>query len=335
MLKTPLCDTLGIELPIFNAGMGGGIASAELAAAVSNSGGLGVLGMGGLPARVIRKEVRRLRTLTSRPFAVNVILALQGAEEVSACLEEQAPVVVLFWGDPTPYVREAHRGGTKIVLQCGSVDEARAGAAAGVDAIMIQGVEAGGHVRGTTALSIALPAVVEAVKPLPVISAGGVADGRGLAAVLSAGAQAASIGTRFLCSNESAAHPEYKARVVRARAEDTMHTGMFEIGWDAPHRILRNQAVLDWERAGCPKPGTGRPGEGEIVGRMPFGDQVITLERYNMLMPLAGFEGDFDYACLYAGHTCSLVNDIRPAAEIVAELARGAEAALRAAPRAA
>lgn len=324
MLKTPLCETLGIELPIFNAGMGGGIASAELAAAVSNSGGLGVLGMGGLPARVILKEVRRLRALTSRPFGVNVILALQGAEEVSACFEERVPVVVLFWGDPTPYVREARRAGTRIVLQCGSVEEARAGAAAGVDAIMIQGVEAGGHVRSTTSLSVLLPAVVDAVPGLPVIAAGGVADARGVAAALALGAQAVSLGTRFLCSVESAA--AYKDRVVAAHAEDTYLTTLFDIGWpDAAHRVLRNTAVAEWEAAGSPASGQ-RPGEGEVIGTMPVGGQQTELPAYVVLPPLTGFVGDLERAALYCGESCALVHDIRPAADIVRELAAGAVA---------
>ena len=178
MLDTPLCRTLGIDLPIFNAGMGGGLAGAALAAAVSKAGGLGVLGMGGLPAATTREEIRRLRSLSSKPFGVNVILALAEEGQVEQCLEEKVPVLILFWGDPRPFVEGARRAGTKVILQCGSVEEAKAAAAAGVDAVMIQGVEAGGHVRGETALSICLPAVVEAVKPLPVIADGGVADGR-------------------------------------------------------------------------------------------------------------------------------------------------------------
>ena len=126
MLETPLCRTLGIELPIFNAGMGGGVASAALAAAVSNAGGLGVLGMGGLPAAVIHEQVAHLRSLTRKPFGVNVILALAEEGQVEACLEEEVPVLILFWGDPKPFVDKARRAGTKVILQCGSVDEAKA-----------------------------------------------------------------------------------------------------------------------------------------------------------------------------------------------------------------
>jgi nitronate monooxygenase/enoyl-[acyl-carrier protein] reductase II len=318
MLKTQLCRDLGIDWPILNAGMGGGVANAELAAAVSNAGGLGVLGMGGLPAPVIREQIRRFRSLTTKPFGVNIILALLEEGQVEICLEEKVPVLVLFW-----------RTGTKLVLQCGSADEAKAAADAGVDAVMIQGVEAGGHVKGTTALSIALPAVVEAVKPLPVIAAGGVADGRGVAAALQLGAQAVSIGTRFLCSNESAALRAYKERIARAKAEDPVHTVLFDIGWpNAAHRVLRNKAYTEWEAAGSPPTGQ-RPSEGVTFGTMSVGGTRIDMPRYHIFMPLEGFEGDIEYAALYAGQSCALVNDIKPAAEIMRELVRDAGSALQ------
>ena len=328
MLKTPLCRDLGIDWPILNAGMGGGVANAELAAAVSNAGGLGVLGMGGLPAPVIREQIRKLRSLTTKPFGVNIILALLEEGQVEICLDEKVPVLVLFWGDPKPFVAMTRRTGTKLVLQCGSADEAKAAADAGVDAVMIQGVEAGGHVKGTTALSIALPAVVEAVKPLPVIAAGGVADGRGIAAALQLGAQAVSIGTRFLCSNESAALRAYKERIVRAKAEDTVHTLLFDIGWpNAAHRVLRNKAYAEWEAAGSPPTGQ-RPGEGVTFGAMSVAGTRVDMPRYHIFMPLEGFQGDMEYAALYSGQSCSLVNDIKPAAEIMHDLVQGAEAAL-------
>ena len=323
-MKTPLCRELRIDVPIFNAGMGGGIAGAELAAAVSNAGGLGVLGMGGLPTSFTRDEIRRLRTLTTKPFGVNVLLPLAEEGQVEVCLEEKVPVLILFWGDARPFVDKARRAGTKLVLQCGSVKEAQAASDAGVDAVMIQGVEAGGHVKGTTALSIALPAVVSGVKPLPVIAAGGVADARGVAAALDLGAQAVSVGTRFLCSNEAAAARAYKERIVRAEAEDTVHTLLFDIGWpNAAHRVLRNRAYSEWEAAGSPPTGK-RPREGVSYGAMTIAGTRVELTSYAVFPPLEGFEGDMEQAALYAGQSCSLVDDIKPAADIVRELARGA-----------
>jgi NAD(P)H-dependent flavin oxidoreductase YrpB (nitropropane dioxygenase family) len=331
MVTTPLCDALGIEVPIWNAGMGGGLAGPELAASVCNAGGLGVLGMGGLPTPAIRESIRRVRELTDRPFGVNLIMPLMDEGAVACCLEERVPVLVLFWGDPSPYVDAAHRVGTNLLVQCGSVEEARQTASAGVDAVMVQGVEAGGHVRGTTALSILLPATVEAVAPLPVIAAGGIATGRGVAAALTLGAQAVSLGTRFLCSDESRAAPEYKHLIVAAAAEDTVYTKMFDVGWpDAAHRVLRTAAVREWEAAGSPPLGE-RGGEGDIIGKMPVAGQIVDLPRYGVFMPLEGFEGDLEQAVLYSGQSCALVNDVLPAAQIVHDLVQAADALIAAA----
>jgi NAD(P)H-dependent flavin oxidoreductase YrpB (nitropropane dioxygenase family) len=328
MLQTPLCGTLGIALPIWNAGMGGGGAGAELAAAVSNAGGFGVLGMGGMPAAAIRGEIQRTRQLTTRPFGVNLLLPFVDEGQVETCLEEGVAALVLFWGDPTPHIRAARRAHVKVVPQVGSVDEAKAAADAGADAVMVQGVEAGGHVRGTSALSIALPTVVAAVDPLPVVAAGGVANGRGVAAALMLGAQAVSMGTRFLCSHEASVAHAYKERVLRARAEDTVHTGLFDVGWpDAAHRVLRNATTEEWEAAGRPPSGR-RPGEGTIVGCYSVGGQVIDIRKYGVDPPMASFEGDIEQTALYCGQSCSLVNDIRPAADIVQDLAREAHALL-------
>jgi len=309
--------------------MGGGLAGVNLAAAVSNAGGLGVLGMGGLPAPATREQIHQLRSLTQRPFGVNIIMPLMDDQQIQCCLDEKVPLLILFWGDPSPYVEKAHSIGTKIAVQAGSVDEAKAAAAAGVDAVIAQGVEAGGHVRGTTALSILLPATVDAVRPLPVIAAGGIADARGVVAALDLGAQAVSLGTRFLCSNESRAAAAYKQRIVRAKAEDTYYTKLFDLEWpDAAHRVLRNKLVDEWEAAGSPATGQ-RPGEGQVVGTMPVAGEVIELKRYGVFMPMEGFEGDLEEQVLYCGQSCTLVNDIKPAAEIVRTLVEGAEEELQ------
>jgi nitronate monooxygenase/enoyl-[acyl-carrier protein] reductase II len=230
-------------------------------------------------------------------------------------------------------VEDAHRAGTKLLVQCGSVEEARQTTAAGADAVMVQGVEAGGHVRGTTALSVLLPAAVEAVAPLPVVAAGGIATGRGMAAALDLGAQAVSLGTRFLCSEESRAAQEYKQRIVAAGAEDTVYTKLFDVGWpDASHRVLPNTAVREWETAGSPPAGE-HAGEGDVIGKMPVAGQVVELPRYGVFMPMEGFEGDLDHAVLYAGQSCALVDDILPAARIVHDLVEEADALIAAPAR--
>lgn len=329
MLRTELCRDLGIEVPIVSAPLGGGGAGPELAAAVSNAGGLGLLGMGGVPAPLIREEIRETRKRTSKPFGVGLLLPFVESGEVEACVEERVPVLMLFWGDVRPHVDKARRAGIPVLVQVGSVDEAKEAAAAGASGVIAQGFEAGGHVRGTTSLAALLPAVVEAVKPLPVIAAGGIADGRGVAAALTLGAQAAMMGTRFVCSEESRASREYKERIVRARAEDTVHTMLFDIGWpDAAHRVLRNKAIEEWEAAGRPPSGK-RPGEGEIVGRMTIDGAMTDVPRYFVGNPMTDFEGDMEYVALYAGHSCSLVNDVKPAAAIVRDVMREAEEVLK------
>lgn len=159
-------------------------------------------------------------------------MILDGIEEdqIDTCLAERVPILVFFWGDPRPYVEDAHQNGVKVFIQVGSVDEARAAADAGVDAIIAQVIEAGGHVKGTTALSVFVPEVVDAVKPLPVIAAGGIADGRGLVAALCLGAQAVSMGTRFVASEEAFVPRAYKEWIVASMSADTVYSELFDRG---------------------------------------------------------------------------------------------------------
>lgn len=318
-LTTPWCQDLGIEHPVFAAGMGGGVSGPELVAAVSNAGGCGVLGMGGLPAPFIREQIRATRALTNKAFGVNLLLPLLQGDEVQACLSEGVAFLVLFWGDSAPHIAAAHARGVRVVVQVGSVADARRAAEAGADALIAQGMEAGGHVMATTSLFALLPAVAAAVAPLPVLAAGGIADGRGLAAALALGAQGVSMGTRFLTSDEAFAAPEYKQRVVQARAADTVRTALFDVGWpDAAHRVLRNRAYADWEAAGSPASGQ-RPGEGGVIGTMPVAGAETEIPRYSVFMPLRGFSGELESAALYAGETCELIDTIRSAADILAD----------------
>lgn len=325
MLTTRLCKELGIAHPIFSVGMSA-LAGPELAAAVSNAGGCGVLGASRAPAAFIRQQVERTRALTAKPFGANVILARPADEQVGACLDANVPILVLFWGDPSPYVDAAHRRGTKVFVQVGSVEEARAAAQAGVDGVIAQGEEAGGHVRSTTALTTLVPAVVDAIRPLRVIASGGIATGRGIVAALALGADAVSMGTRFLCSAEASATPEYKARVVQSRAADTVKTGLFDVGWpDAPHRVIRNKIVKEWEEAGSPVSGR-RAGEGSVIGTVPrFGGTVDVVKYSSGSYPSVGNTTDIEAAVLYAGVSCELIHEILPAGQIVAGLMREAE----------
>jgi nitronate monooxygenase len=226
--------------------------------------------------------------------------------------------VSLFWGDPARYVERAHDARALVMHTVGSADEARRAADCGVDVIVAQGWEAGGHVWGNVATLPLVPAVVDAVAPLPVIAAGGIGDAWGVAAVLALGAQAAWLGTRFLLADESPVHPEYQRRLITAAETDPeWYANLYEIGRpDAPHRALRNSTAEAWESAGRPAPG-GRPGEGQEVARGGSGEPIV---RYCSALPLEGTTGDIGALSLWAGQSVALATRAQPAAEIVAEL---------------
>jgi NAD(P)H-dependent flavin oxidoreductase YrpB (nitropropane dioxygenase family) len=216
-----------------------------------------------------------------------------------------------------------------VLLQAGSVREAAAAVDAGVDAVIAQGVEAGGHVRGTESVWDLLPATVDAVAPVPVLASGGIGNAEGVARALSLGAQGVSLGTRFVASEEADAHPAYKRRIVEAKADDTVYTELFDVGWpDAPHRVLRNRVFDEWEAAGCPAPGA-RPGEGGPIGRLAVaGGEPRDWIRYSVGSPLASFDGDIEDAPLWAGESVDFVAGVSPAGEIVRSLAAEAAAIL-------
>jgi nitronate monooxygenase/enoyl-[acyl-carrier protein] reductase II len=338
-LTTPLCRQLGIEHPILSVGMGIS-AGPELVAAVSGAGACGVLGGSGIPPEHLLRRITAVRARTSHPFGVNLIVADFEAddatdedrafvlEQLDAVLAAGARLLVLFWGPAAPFVERIHAAGSQVLIQVGSVGEAMAAAADGVDGVIAQGVEAGGHVRGTTSVWDLVPASVAAVAPIPVLASGGIGDGAGIARAIRLGAQGVSLGTRFVASHEAFVHPAFKRRVIEATATDTVLTGLFDIGWpDAPHRVLRNRVVREWEAAGRPPSGR-RPGEGASIGirHRPWGD--VEWPRYSTGMITPDFAGDPEDAPMWAGESCTVVSEVLPAAAIVRELVRDAEAAL-------
>jgi NAD(P)H-dependent flavin oxidoreductase YrpB (nitropropane dioxygenase family) len=318
-MRTDFCDLLGIEYPIVAAPMGPDLTGPDLVAGVSNAGGLGILQAQFLPPPLFRQEIRRVRALTARPFGVNLLLHFPVEDQVAICLEERVPVLSLFWGDPTPYVGRAHAAGVKVFHQVGSVADARRAAAAGVDVIIAQGVEAGGHVAGEVSTLALVPRVVDAVAPRPVAAAGGIGDARGVVAVLALGAQAAVLGTRFLASTESRAHPYYQQKLLRADEGDTVRTILFGHGWpNAPHRTLRTAFVEQWlgqEARGQ----ESRPDE-PVVGQTMIGGQAMPVLRFMGLPPNCEARGDIDSMDLLAGQGVGLIREIKPAAEIVRDL---------------
>ncbi|HSX22601.1 MAG TPA: nitronate monooxygenase [Gaiellaceae bacterium] len=314
-MLTPLCDLLSIEHPIVQAPIGSAAVPA-LAAAVANAGALGTLALSW--TQDSGALVRETAGLTKRPFAGNFLLEWDQHERLDAALEAGLRIVSLAWGDPTPYIEHVHDVGGTVMHTVGSAEEAQSAVEAGVDIVVAQGWESGGHVWGTVATLPLVPAVVDAVAPVPVIAAGGIGDARGVAAVLALGAQAAWLGTRFLLAEEAPVHDTYRRRLLAATEADAeWYADLYDVGWpDAPHRALRNATAEAWKAAGKPARGA-RPGEDESVAARASGEPIL---RYTSGVALEGTTGDVDALSLWAGQSVALARDVEPAAQIVAEL---------------
>jgi NAD(P)H-dependent flavin oxidoreductase YrpB (nitropropane dioxygenase family) len=313
LVRTPVCELLGIDQPIVQAPMS---AVPELAAAVSNAGALGTLALTWSdPAGDV---VRETAALTGRPFAGNLIINTDQHDRLESALEAGLRIVSLMWGDPTDYVKQVHDANAILLHTVGSAEQARQAVASGVDVIVAQGWEAGGHVWSRVATLPLVPAVVDAVTPVPVIAAGGIGDARGVAAVFALGAQAAWLGTRFLMADEMPTHEDYRHRLIAAAETDAQwYPDLYAVGWpDAPHRVLSNSTAKTWEAAGRPPLGS-RAGEGDVIARFGDGEEIL---RYEPGAPMAGTTGDIEALSMFAGQSVALVRQRQPAAEIVAEL---------------
>lgn len=322
--STPLCELLGISVPVVQGAIGNATCP-RLAAAVSNAGGLGMLALSWSSLDEVRSAIRETRALTDRPFGVNLVIDFPQQERLAVCLDEGAPVVSTFWGDPSPYREAIARGAAVHLHTVSSAEQARVAADVGVDVVVAQGWEAGGHVGGMVTTLTLVPSVVDAVGSVPVIAAGGIADGRGLAAVLALGAQGVWVGTRFLLAEEANVHDEYRRRVIAAVETDTVWSRLFDGGWpNAPHRVLRNSTVSAWEERGRPER-PHRPGESEVVAWRADGSP---LERYWFDEPDAMTTGDVEALPLYAGQGAALVHGVSSAGDIVRDLVAGARDAV-------
>ena len=269
-----------------------------------------------MPLDVLREQVRGLRRLTEAPVVVNLILAFDQVERLEVALEEHAPWISFSWGIEATLIARAHAGGARVLVQVASVEEARSAAAACADALIVQGSEAGGHVQSRRPL-IPLLREVRAAMSLPIVAAGGIADSEAARTALAAGADAVSMGTRFAASSESLAHPRYRDRLAASNGADTVLTELFDVGWLAPHRVLRNKVYDVWKTAGSPPSGQ-RPGEGEPVAEGPSG----AILRYAVSPALIGMTGDIDAMAMYAGLGVGAIRSVEPAAEIVERFAR-------------
>jgi nitronate monooxygenase/enoyl-[acyl-carrier protein] reductase II len=315
-MRTPLCDLLGIEHPIIQAAIWPATAS-ELVAAVSNAGALGSIGAVFESADSLRQQVTRVRALTGRPFAINHVVPLLDEEAFAFTLEAKPAVISFALGDPGDLVRRAREAGARVIHQVHTVGQAREAVRWGVDAIIAQGGEAGGQgmVHGPSTM-VLTPQVVDVAGSIPVLAAGGIADGRGLAAALVLGAQGANIGTRFLASEEAGAPAAWKEAILRGESEDAVRFATWKAfmpptragAYDVVPRVLSTPFIETWQ---------DRPAEAEVQAEQLRGEIFGALQagRAHELVP-------------FTGQTAGLVDEILPAAEIVRRIVTEAEESL-------
>lgn len=300
-MKTRICELLGIEYPVIQGGMAW-VATAELAGAVSEAGGLGIIAAGGAPAEVVRQEMKKAREITKKPFGVNVMLMSPYADEVMNMLLEEKPAVVITGaGNPGKYIKPLKEAGIKVIPVVPSVALAKKMEKSGADALIAEGTEAGGHVGELTTM-VLVPQVSDAVE-IPVVAAGGVADARGTVAAFALGAEGVQVGTKFICAKECIAHENYKQAVIKAKDRDAVVTGR---STGAPVRALKNKLTKEYER--LEKEGATME-EIEALG-------VGGLKR-------AFLEGDTEMGSLMAGQSAAMVNEIKTSKEIILELVSG------------
>ena len=310
-MKTRVTEAIGLEKPIFQGGMAW-ISEHKLAAAVSNAGGLGIISAMNAPADYLRKEIRACRELTDKPFGVNVMLMSPHVAEVAqVLLEEHVPVITTGAGMPDKYMKEWVPAGIKVVPVVPSVAIARRVERFGATAVIAEGGESGGHIGEMSTMAL-VPQVVDAVS-IPVIAAGGIADGRGMAAAFMLGAEGVQMGTRFLCAEECVAHENYKEKVLKARDIDTIVTGR-RLGH--PVRALKNPFTNEFAKLEYDASKTNEEVEQFGVG---------ALRR-------AAVEGDEKQGSFLCGQIAGLVKQIEPAAAIIDDVMSGAEKLLRGAP---
>ena len=316
-LTTRFTQTYDVKHPIVAAGMAFVTLSPRLPVAVSNAGALGSFAAGILPIEVIRENIRAIRQQTSKPLNLNIITLFSSNEHIDLCIEEQVDIVSFNWRHPKrTWIKRLHDAGIKVWEQVGTPDAAKRAVDDGVELIIAQGAEAGGHCYGVLPVFVAVPAIVDAVDDTMVLAAGGIADGRGLAAALSLGADGVWVGTRLIATEEADVADEYKASVVNAGPTDTRLTSMF--GSDMPEfnpmRVIANRIVKEWDS--CQDKITQHARE-EVVGNMPFMGNEIQRKKFSSLMPVRGSTGDFEQMALPAGQGLNSIKEILPAAEVI------------------
>jgi enoyl-[acyl-carrier protein] reductase II len=320
VLSSRLTARYGSRYPFACAGMAFAAGTPSLAVAVANAGGIGAVGAGLTPAEPLRQIIRGVRALAGeRPFHVNLITFFGDDEQVKVCAEERVPIVSFHWGHPAAHqLRMLREAGVSVWEQVGSAEAARRAVDEGAEAVVAQGWEAGGHNYGGLPTFVLVPAIVDAVGDRAmVLAAGGVTDGRQVAAALCLGADGVWVGTRLVASVEAAVHPEHHRRLIEATGEDTVRSAVFGPEWPAfnPIRLQRDRVVAEWDDRVAEIPAE-RDGLAEI-GRTVLGGQPTVLRKFNPVPPTPDTTGDWEEMPWLMGQGVGLVHDVRPAAEIV------------------
>jgi len=326
MFQTRISRQFKLKAPIINAGMAF-VAGPQLAAAVANAGGLGMLGGAMVPAEGLRMMIMATRSLTERSFGVDLIGEFIEDGHIDVLVQEQVPLAVFFWSAPSKaQAKRLKAGGVRFWMQVGSVEEAITSMDLGADAIVVQGSEAGGHNRSAAPLSVLFAAIREALPEIPLIAAGGISDGASMALALSRGADAVWCGTRFLASNEADAHDGYKDRVIKAQPGGTAITTVFGPEWpNQPLRALINNAVRTSEGR---TEAALREADGRMIGTTVLGGQTIPVPCYSAILPTRAFNADLEWACLTAGECSATIRKVEPAGVIIAAMVKEAEEAV-------
>jgi NAD(P)H-dependent flavin oxidoreductase YrpB (nitropropane dioxygenase family) len=325
-LRTRFTEAYGLSTPIAQAGMAFVGMTPDLAVAVSNAGALGSLGVGLLPAPAMTQIIAGIRAGTPGPFNVNFITVFTEQAQIDAVCAAEVAVVSFHWGHPArAWIDQLHAAGIRVFEQVGSVADAKRAVDDGVDVVVAQGLEAGGHNYATLPTFALVPLVVDAVAPALVLAAGGIADGRGLAAALMLGADGAWIGTRLVATEESGAHDAYKSRLVVADATETVRTALFgpETPQFNPMRVLRNRVVEQWQDRAVDT------AERPVIGHTNLGGQDVEMRRFSNLVPMRGLTtGDLEEMALLSGQGVGLVDSVKDAASVIADITARASAML-------
>ena len=298
MFHTQICDLLGIKYPIIQGGMAW-VATAELAASVSNAGGLGVIGAGNAPAEVVKTEIRKAKSLTDKPFGVNIYFMSPFIDEViDTIIKEKVAVVTTGAGNPGKYIPLFHKAGIKIIPVVPSVALARRLEKSGVDAVIAEGTECGGHIGELTTMTL-IPQVVDAVN-IPVIAAGGIADGRGFLAALALGASGVQMGTRFVCAEECTVHENYKEAIIKSKDRSTVTTGK---STGHPVRVIKNKLTQEFDLL---EKNNANLKDLEILG--------------SGKLKLAAVDGDVINGSVMAGQISGMINEIKSSKKIIEDV---------------